>query len=266
MRLLVLILLPLLFAASGVAKSADCTLRMSAETDFPPHLIKQGDDWTGLSIELMQRLADEVDCKLVFINTPWLRAIQMNEQGELEVLSHLSFSEARKAHIAFIGPHHIESIYLVGDPTTLPKATNMQQLANGTDFGSIATLHGAYYGDEFEQLLKQPALTQQLVTISSIQDKLALLRAGRVKAILEDISVLQYWQQHHYPDAERYQPLLKIHESPVYFGFSRTSLSAQRLKQLADTWQRLRDTGELTPIYNKYQIKNYNDLIPAPIL
>ncbi|HEX5793744.1 MAG TPA: transporter substrate-binding domain-containing protein, partial [Rheinheimera sp.] len=130
----------------------------------------------------------------------------------------------------------------------------------------IAVLHGAYYGEEFARLSQHPALQRQLVVISSIQDKLALLRAGRVNAILEDISVLQYWQQHHYADAQRYQPLLKVYQSPVYFGFSKTSLSAQQLTKLADAWQRLYQQGELSAIYQKYQINNYSELVPASVL
>ncbi len=266
MRLLTLLICCGISLFAWADDAEHCTLRMSAETDFPPHLIKQNDRWSGLSVELMQRLASEVNCTLEFVHSPWLRALQLSEHGELEILSHLSVSEARKAQFAFIGPHHIESIYLVGDPDKLPVATSLKQLTEGTDFGSIATLHGAYYGDKFIQLSQHPALQQQLVNISSIQDKLALLRAGRVNAILEDISVLRYWQQHHYPDAERYQPLLKVYESPVYFGFSKVSLTTEQLQQLADAWQRLFQTGELASIYQKYQISNYETLTPSPLL
>ena len=253
---------PLVFAADNNS----CTLRMAAETDFPPHLIKQQEQWSGLSVELMQRLAADVNCKLVFINSPWLRSLQMSEMGELDVISHLSVSEQRKAHFAFIGPHHIESIYLVGDPTTLPTLDTLQQLTSGIDLGSIATLHGGYYGEEFARLALQPALASQLVSISSIQDKLALLRAGRVNVILEDLSVLRYWQQHQFADAARFQPLLKVYESPVYFGFSKTSLSASQLRMLADSWQRLYQQGELVPIYQKYQIDELKKLQPTPLL
>lgn len=251
---------------AAVAEEQACTLRMSAETDFPPHLIKQNDNWTGLSVELMQRLADEVHCKLEFINSPWLRALQQSEQGQLDVLSHLSFSEQRKGQFAFIGPHHIEAIYLVGDPATLPASSQLSDLIDKVDYGRIAVLHGAYYGEDFARLSRQPAVQRQLVEISSIQDKLALLRAGRVNAILEDISVLHYWQQHHYPDADTYQPLLKVYQSPVYFGFSKTSLPASTLTTLAEAWQKLYRQGDLAAIYQKYQISNYAELIPAPIL
>lgn len=253
----------LLSSVAGVA-AEDCTLRMSVETDFPPHIIKQGEQWSGLSVELMQKLAASVACKLEFVNSPWLRALQLSEAGELDILSHLSFNIERQPQFAFIGPHHNEAIYLIGDPTQLPALTQLHQLADDTDLGRIAVLHGAYYGEDFKQLSSKPQLAQQLVVISSIQDKLALLRAGRVNAILEDISVLQYWQQQDYPQASMFQPLLKVYESPVYFGFSKKSLSAARIKALASAWQKLNDSGELKPIYAKYQITTPQT--PAPKL
>lgn len=249
--LLLMLSLQLLFPTIAAEQ---CTLRMAAETDFPPHLIQRDGQWGGLSVELLQRLASEVNCQVSFINSPWLRSLQQSESGELDVLSHLSVSQQRKAHFAFIGPHHIEAIYLIGDPAVLPPLDNLQQLTQDKDLGSIASLHGAYYGEEFSKLSQHPALARQLVSISSIQDKLALLRAGRVNAILEDLSVLRYWQQHSYPMAEKYQPLLLVYESPVYFGLSKTALSEQQIKQLADAWHKLYHNGELAAIYRKYQL------------
>lgn len=246
--------------------TAPCLLRMAAEGNFPPHLIYQQQRWSGLSIELMQRLAAEVNCQLSFIPSPWLRAIQLSNQGELDVISQFSYNPARQAQFAFIGPHHIESIYLVGDPALISRQLSFSSLSANTEVGTIAALHGAYYGETFDQLSQQPTFASKLVSISSIQDKLALLRAGRVNAILEDISVLRYWQQHQYPDAERYQGLLKIHESKVYFALSKTSLSADRIAQLAAAWQTLYQQGELTEIYQKYQMDEINLLVPEPRL
>ena len=262
-----LYLLALFLLTSGVqaAPAEPCKLRMSAETDFPPHLIQQDQHWTGLSVELMQKLATKVGCELVFINSPWLRALQLSEAGELDVLSHLSYNAERQSHFAFIGPHHIEAIYLIGAPN-LPPLHNLTELTETVDLGRIAALHGAYYGEQFSQLMQSPNFARQLVSISSIQDKLALLRANRVNAILEDISVLRYWQQHSYPQAEQYQPLLKVYESPVYFGFSKTSLTPGQIAALANAWQQLHEQGELAQIYQKYQLDNSSQLAPSPKL
>ena len=200
-------------------------LRMAAETDFPPHLILREQGWQGQSVELLQLLAKEVGCELVFVNSPWLRSLAQLKSGELDLVSHLSYSDTRKADFAFIGPHHIESIWLIGDPSKLPKIEQLNDLSDKVDLERIAKLNGAYYGEQFELLEQKPFFARQLVSISSIQDKLALLEAGRVNAILEDQSVLHYWQTHQYKNAKNYQALVLVYQSPVYFGFSKTTLS-----------------------------------------
>lgn len=251
----------LLWFYAGAAQS--CVLRMAAETDFPPHLILKQQGWQGQSIELLQLLATEVGCELQFINSPWLRSLAQISRGELDVVSHLSYSDARKKDFAFIGPHHMESIWLIGDPARLPKVSTLKDLAQHVDFGRIAELNGAYYGEEFAQLKQNPFFARQLISISSIQDKLALLEAGRVNAILEDYSVLQYWQQHQYHNAQKYQPLVLVYQSPVYFGFSKKTLSKPMLLKLEKAWQNLYDRGLIEKIVQRYQRKNTDVLTPA---
>ena len=250
-----------LLFGSGVTQA--CVLRAAAETDFPPHLILTEQGWQGQSIELLNLLAKEVGCGLKFSNSPWLRSLAQTKAGQLDLVSHLAYNEARRNDFAFIGPHHIESIWLIGQPERLPPLSALADLSRTVDFGRIAELNGAYYGEEFAQLKLVPFFARQLVSISSIQDKLALLEASRVNAILEDVSVLRYWQAHHYTNAEKYQPLVLVYQSPVYFGFSKKSLSKTKLVQLEQAWQRLYDRGDLAKIVQRHQRDHAMDLVPS---
>lgn len=240
-----------------------CVLRMAAETDFPPHLIFKDQGWQGQSVELLQLLAKEVGCELQFINSPWLRSLAQIKSGELDLVSHLSYSKERKSDFAFIGPHHIESIWLIGDPTKLPEVSSLKDLTQTVDLGRIAELNGAYYGEEFALFKQNPFFARQLVSISSIQDKLALLEAGRVNAILEDDSVLHYWQKHKYTNANKYHPLVLVYQSPVYFGFSKNTLSKPMLIKLQKAWQKLYEQGDITKVVQRYQAKTADVLTPA---
>ncbi len=225
-----------------------CELSFAVEAEFPPHLMQQGSEWTGQSVALLQRLAEKSGCQLRYVNSPWLRSLQQLKSGELSVVSQMSKTKSREQDVVFIGPHHTERIWLIGDPKQLPPIQSMQQLAGQLDYGRIAELNGAYYGEEFDQLKQQPAFARQLVVISGIQDKLALLRAKRVNAILEDESVLDYWQHKGYQDANNYQKLLLVYQSPVYFGFSKKALTAAQLDSLQQAWQQMEQSGEVSRI------------------
>lgn len=240
-----------------------CVLRMAAETNFPPYQQLKQQSWQGQTVELARLLATEVGCDLHFVDIPWLRSLAQIKSGELDVVSHMSYSEARRRDFAFVGPHHIESMWLIGNPDKLPKVSALKDLTETVDLGRIAELNGAYYGEEFAQLKQNPFFARQLVSISSIQDKLALLEAGRVNAILEDGSVLHYWQSQNYKNAEKYRPLLLVYRSPVYFGFSKKSLSKAMLIKLQKAWQKLYDQGVIEKTVERYQSNTSDALTPS---
>jgi ABC-type amino acid transport substrate-binding protein len=250
-------------AALGHTQVLACSLRLGVETHFPPHIIQTNTGWSGLSIELAQRLASEIDCNIILIESPWLRAMRQIDKGELDLISHLTFSLERQQQFAFIGPHHLEQIYLVADPAAIPPLTSVEQLAKDVDLTAIAMLEGAYYGEDFARLQAEPGLKRQLVYINNNLDKMALLNAGRVNAVLEDLSVLRYWQREDLNTPIRYQPMLAIHQGPVYFGFNKKTLSALQLQQLNHAWQTLYQSGELASIVAHYhQLDNELDVPP----
>jgi polar amino acid transport system substrate-binding protein len=253
-----------LLLSSSLAHAATCTLRLGIETHFPPHIIKTENGWSGISVELMQRLATEMGCELTLVESPWRRSMRLIDQGKLDVVSHLTFSPERQQRFAFIGPHHLEHIYLVADPTAIPAVTSLEQLTQGVDLTAIAMLDGAYYGERFAKLQAQAGLSRQLVYIGNNLDKMALLKAGRVNAVLEDLSVLRYWQADKTSTAGRYQPLLEVHQGPVYFGFNKVTLSTEQLGQLANAWQQLHRSGELADIVTRYQQRDSELNVPPP--
>lgn len=229
-----------------------CQLRFAAENDFPPHLIKADRGWRGQSVELLQALADQVGCQLVFENSPWLRSLLQLKDGELDVVSHVYKTPVREQDYYFIGPHHIEAIWLIGRPQDFPDVRTLADTIDLSPKKRIAVLNGAYYGEPFNALRRDPHFAEQLVPISSIQDKLALLTAGRVDAILEDSSVLSFWQQRQSKQAHLYQPLVLVYQAPVYFALSKRSISPELFSKLETAWQTLVINQQVATIQKQY--------------
>ncbi|MDP2715117.1 ABC transporter substrate-binding protein [Rheinheimera sp.] len=241
-----------------------CNLRMGIETSFPPYIVQQGDSWRGLNVELLQLLVQDIGCELEFIHSPWLRSLKLIEQGELDVLSHLTYNTERSAQFAFIGPHQLESIYLVGSAEAFAGLTDISQLRRQGSTGIIALLNGAYYGDELDSILNDANNRSLFVFIRGNEDKLALLLNGRVHGLLEDITAFHYWKQAATLPAEQYQPLFKVYESLVYFGFNRKTLTAAQLQQLAAAWYKRYQDGSLQRIVARYQLADYRFSLPQP--
>ncbi|PKM21269.1 MAG: amino acid ABC transporter substrate-binding protein [Gammaproteobacteria bacterium HGW-Gammaproteobacteria-15] len=241
-----------------------CTLRMGIETSFAPYIMQHGDSWRGINVELLQRLLQEIECELEFIHSPWLRSLKLIEQGELDVLSHLSYNAERSKQFAFIGPHQQESIYLVGLQRAFPGLTAVDQLKSSGTTGIIALLNGAYYGDKLDSILNDAKNRTRFVFIRGNEDKQALLLNGRVHGVLEDIAAYHYWKvQPGLPTAD-YIPLFQVHQSMVYFGFNRRTVSSVQLQQLAQAWQKLYADGSLAAIVQRYPLAGYQIQLPKP--
>lgn len=258
------LVLTAVFALLLSMRSEGCTLRMGIETSFAPYIIQQKDSWGGLNVELLNRLAKEVGCSVEFIHSPWLRSLKLIEQGELDVLSHLSYNTERSQQFAFIGPHQQEVIYLVGKTEAFPGLTSLTQLKHSGTSGIIALLNGAYYGDELDSILNDAKNRTGFVFIRGNEDKQALLLNGRVHGVLEDIVAYHYWKKQAGSSTTGLDALFEVYQSPVYFGFNRHTLSPERLEQLANAWQRLYDTGELSSIVQRYQLAEFQFSLPVP--
>lgn len=234
--------------------AAACQWRFAAENDFPPHLIKVNDQqWRGQSVELLQALAGKVGCDIQFVSSPWLRSLVQLKTGELDVISHFYKNTDREKDYYFIGPHHLEGIWLIGRPELFKQVQSLTDTLALNPRPRIAVLHGAFYGENFSRIQRDANFTAQLVPISSIQDKLALLNADRVDAILEDSSVLRYWQKHQAKNAALYQPIVQVYKAPVYFGFSKKTISAEQFARIQQAWQQLVDDQTVQDIQKKYQ-------------
>jgi len=241
-----------------------CTLRMGIETSFAPYIMQHGDSWRGMNVELLQRLVQEVGCELEFMHSPWLRSLKLIEQGELDVLSHLSYNAERSKQFAFIGPHQQENIYLVGLPQAFPGLTAIEQLENSSTPGIIALLNGAYYGDKLDSILNDAKNRTSFVFIRGNQDKQALLLNGRVHGVLEDIAAFHYWKSQPGLTTTDYVPLFQVHQSMVYFGFNLRTISHIQLQQLAQAWQKLYTDGTLAAIVRRYPLSGYQIKLPEP--
>jgi polar amino acid transport system substrate-binding protein len=245
-------------------RADSCILRMGIETSFAPYIVQKGDSWSGLNVELLARLAQEIGCTLEFIHSPWLRSLKLIEQGELDVLSHLSYNAERSHQFAFIGPHQEEIIYLVGKTEAFPGLTNLTQLKRSGTAGVIALLNGAYYGDELDSILNDAKNRTRFVFIRGNEDKQALLLNGRVHGVLEDIVAYHYWKKQADLPTVGLEPLFEVYQSPVYFGFNRQTIQPQQLQLLAKAWQALYESGELSRIVQRYQTADYQFSLPAP--
>lgn len=251
--------------------TAPCVLRFALDTPFPPHILFATDGQPhGINVQMIQLLAAEVGCRVRFVRSPWARSLKLLQQGELDVISQLTYNPQRAESMAFIGPHLTERMWLIADPAKVPALQQLTDLTSWPLNVQIAVLNGAYFGEALQLLRDDPVQRRRFYPMVSNQDKLALLESGRVQAVLEEELA---WQFRIAGQPTSFQPLLLVHAAPVYFGFSRKSVSPELLQQLTLAWQRLYRSGQLEQIRRKYLAVAQGMLLqiaplptPAPLL
>lgn len=252
MRLVIFVITFLIASAPAAA----CSLRLGSEVSFRPFIDHKNERWQGVTIELLQMLADDIGCQLDIIPSPWLRALRLIERGELDVLVHMTYSAARSKDFYFIGPHHLEEIYLVGAEDAFAAITDVTQLKSYSA-GMIAFLNGSYYGQQIAEIISAQKDNNVFVPIVSNNDKILLLLNNRVDGVLDDIMAFIAWRDDIAGRDKNLKPILKVYENPVYFGFNKKTISKEQVKKLANAWEARFADGSIQRILDKYQVDDY---------
>lgn len=252
MRFVILVMVFLIASLPAAA----CSFRLGSELSFRPFIDYKNDQWHGVTIELLQMLVKDIGCQLDIIPSPWLRSLRLIERGELDVLVHMTYSTERGKQFYFIGPHHLEEIYLVGAPHAFAEITKVQQLrSHGT--GMIAFLNGSYYGEEIDEIINAKDSNRIFVAIVSNKDKISLVLNNRVEGALDDIMAFTAWRDDMGVQDKKLKPILKVYENPVYFGFNRKTISANQVEKLTHAWQTRFADGSIQRILDKYQVDEH---------
>lgn len=255
----VLSLLLVLFCQTAVA-APSCELSMQAQ-HYPPRFIKPAQaegtiPWQGFNAELFYLLASHAGCKAKIVEVPWGRALQLLAAGEIDAMSNVSRNAEREHYAHFVGPHQQESILVLSNSREFDQIQDLNALLQSRQ--PVSVMQGIYYGEQFEQsLAQQTDWSKRLIYVSSSRHKLELFIAGRVRFTFEDSINLQQLYNDGVLDPQQHKALFTLHYNPVYFAFSKHSVSAKQLSRLQQAWQQLSADGIVQQLQHRYFPASY---------
>ena len=222
MRILFLILLSI----NGAIVEA-CTLKLRV-TAFEPFMIKHEAGWSGIDIEHAQALATRINCQLRFVEAPWARGVSMLRLGKVDMMVNMSITPTRQEYLHFAGPQRLESIRLVSKVDTIGPVTSWQQLSKLD--ATLMRQRGSFFGKRFESMLrKNDKLRRQMLETVGNDIRIDLVEKGRVDAFVVDITYFFYLRKTNPKALNLIVHPLAINDSPVYFAFSKESISKERM-------------------------------------
>lgn len=250
---------------AGLVLCLTCLLltNLSVRADLPCHFSAglneqsiQGEhghtdiaSWQELHQDLYLLLARSSGCSLSFVFLPWSRALQQLQSGELDLLLTVSKNEERQHYADFIGIHYNEESILILRRDLSYQVHQLQDLIALE--GQIGVMRFGYFGEIFERL-RAEGLESQLLLVSTLQQKLDLLKHGRVAGIIEDRAQYRAWLKYQSDADKIYQEHLLVYSNPAYFAASIRGMSQQQRDHLRQSWAKVYGGAEHQAILSKY--------------
>jgi len=239
----------ILYFISTQALACELTVRYE---HYSPKKVSDQMQWHGMDVDFAKALLEQAGCKYRFVDMAWGRAIDLLEQGKIDMMLGVSDLEKRKQFAHFIGPHRQETIVLA---TLASEAFFIERLEELKKLSKpIAIQRGAYYGDEFEALLESdPYSDIHFVSIPNNDVKLYLLRNKRISGFLEERSNIIYQSKNNPEFKDIVVNPFVIHANPVYFALSQKTVNEELLNKLEAAFVALQKEQAFKKILNKYQ-------------
>ncbi len=176
--------LGLLLLSVSVVLSApaaeDCRLRVGWEP-WKPYIYQQAGVFHGPEYELLQRLAAQSGCELVYLELPWARALRELSMGRLDLLYGASRTAEREAFARFSLAYRVEQMQLVVRSGT-PAFGSLRDWLAYSPARRFGLIRGFYYGAKLDPVLRDPQLAERRLEVRSDLQLLQLLQAGRIDA------------------------------------------------------------------------------------
>jgi polar amino acid transport system substrate-binding protein len=247
--------------------SLACSLSIGLSSDFPPYHTKSADqNWTGITVDLASILVKTAGCDLQIIELPWARSIKLLESGDIQLISHFTYTLDRAKYTQFLGPHHIEKIAFIAN-------SHVSKEVNSPEFlplfnGKIGLTRGDKFCEKFDQyVLNNDLVNIKLVDIRNNRDRASMLFKGRLEAMFYDEMSAQYLLASNPLLNDKYAIRFTLQGSPVYWGVSYRFVSNEVREALNRAWHYMLEHNMIEPVYLKYGLHiDVQQLTNFPVL
>ena len=166
--------------------SSACTLKVGWES-WHPYIYAENNQLKGIEYQYLMAISDAINCRLEFVELPWIRALQELELGRIDLLYGASYSPQRHRFAHFSIPYRYEEMVLV-TPARNTTINFPQWLLRNR----IGLIRGFQYPVTIEKALGGVPLQQQTF-VSSDDQLFMMLQAERIDGYLVERAVAD-WQ------------------------------------------------------------------------
>ena len=200
---------------------------------------------SGYAYEYQQKIAAYTGWKYEYVTTSWPKLLEMLEQGEIDLLSDVSYKEERTKHILYSAlPMGEEEYYIYvsnrNKSVTLDDYTSFNGKKAGINKGSVVK-------DQFIAWAEKYGIKADIVEMTGGEkDSLQQMSRGNIDFFVGTNTIKKG------SSADRAIPLCKVGSSPFFFGVNKNR--PDLLKELDAAMNRIQDENRFynQQMYSKY--------------
>lgn len=230
--------------------AADCpaALRMAYNASWRPYVEVTDETVKGRDIDLIRQLLSQVSSRLQLQFVPEKRAMQMLQQGQVDMLFAASYTPQRAEFAWFSDAYRKENnVVLIHQQTLLlyPELRQREAFLALAQRKLIGVYNPAgFYGDSFEQIKQQPAVKQRSLAVYEPERRLDLVAGRRADFTIADSEAVKLDLAAR-PDAAQFVVLpFFLNEADIHLMLSKATVPQQCVMALN---QQLTARGKMTP-------------------
>ncbi|MFC1672818.1 transporter substrate-binding domain-containing protein [Pseudomonadota bacterium] len=215
---------------------------VGSELDYPPYALVTDGQADGYSVDLMKAVCEVMDIKVTFRIAPWNEVLLALENGEIDALPLVAYSEERDKHLDFSVAHTVgNGIFFKRQDS--PDVVAVDRL-NGK---SIAVMKS----DASHEWLLRNGISENLALTKTIPEALRQLASGEHDyAFAPRLVGLLIAQDLKLNNIEVTGPSFNIHDRG--YGFAVKSGDDALLAQLNEGLRIIKATGRYDEIYDRW--------------
>jgi polar amino acid transport system substrate-binding protein len=236
------------------ALAADsCTLRVGWEPYAPFTFAGEDGEATGIDIDLVKAIADDIGCSVSLVELPWARIIKEVQQGMLDVATSSSWTEERARWALFSKPYRETEIAIYVRRGEVPRF-DLKSLADIPDQElRLGVVVDYYYGEALTDAERDPDFAAWIDGAPDYPTSILKLVNGRIDGFLvEDIAVME-------AELERMGASERVERYPLHIPgeklrlmFSRKTVEPELVAQVDADIEKMRADGRLDAIMTNY--------------
>lgn len=232
--------------------SEDHALSSGWELWYPYQYHNEQQKLTGLDFDVFNAIILEAKLSVKFTELPWKRHLHYLKTGEMDLAMGASLTSERLEYADFSLPYRKETVklYVKKGSKEKIKLNHLKDLINSPYM--IGVEGGYYYGENYQELIKQPKFQAQINEVIDIEENIELLLKGHIDGFLVDPVTMKAFIKKYKMDGEFEEHTVEIYSDDIYIMVSKHVNNKNVLPQINHAIKTLKENGKINEIINNW--------------